>query len=358
MFDDRIKKLKIILAEEQLDAFLISAPINIGYLTGYFNFSKDEREAYLFVSKNTTILFTDPRYIEAVKKTISKKIKATIEPWTKVLKKEIENKKITHMGFEKNLTFEEHKILKKNLGVKLVSTDYFVEELRSQKDASEIKKMRTAAKLTDQTFEFIKKKIKLGMSEKEVALEMELFIKKNGGTLAFGTIIAFGANSSVPHHLTSSKKLSKNDSFVLLDFGAQVDGYCCDMTRTIIVNPTTKAKKIYQSVLDAQLAAINYINANKKPEGKKAAEISNEVLTKNNFPPVPHGLGHGIGLEVHETPHLSPKTNDILLQNQVFSVEPGIYIPGFGGVRIEDTAFFNGTKLELLTTTSKELEIL
>ena len=358
MFEDRIKKLRIILNEEKLDAFLVSSPINIGYLTGYFNFSKDEREAYLFVSKQTVILFTDPRYIEAVEKIVSKKIKATIESWTKVLKKEIESKKITTLGFEKNLTFEEHRIFKKNLGIKLVSTDYFIEELRSEKDDAEIKAMRKAALLTDQTFGFIKKKIKLGVSEKEIAFEMEMFIKKNGGTLAFDSIVAFGANSSIPHHLTSDKKLSKNDSFVLLDFGAKVDGYCCDMTRTIIVNPTAKAKKIYQSVLDAQLAAINYIDSNKNPEGKKAAGAANAILVKNDFAQIPHGLGHGIGLEVHETPHLSPKTDDILFPNQVFSVEPGVYIPGFGGVRIEDTAFLNGAKLELLTTSPKELEIL
>jgi Xaa-Pro aminopeptidase len=358
MFEDRIKKLRIILSEEKLDAMLVSSAVNIGYLTGYFNFSKDEREAYVFVSKQAVILFTDPRYIEAVEKIVSKKIKATINPWTKVLQKEIEKKKITTLGFEKNLTFEEHRIFKKHLGIKLISTDDFVEELRSEKDKVEIATMRKAATLTDKTFNFIKKKIKVGVSEKEIALEMELFIMKNGGTLAFDSIVAFGTNSSIPHHMTSDKKLSEKDSFVLLDFGAKVDGYCCDMTRTLIVNPTDKAKKIYQAVLDAQLAAINYIDSNENPEGKKAAEISNEILTKNNFPPVPHGLGHGIGLEVHETPHLSPKTDDVLFPNQVFSVEPGIYISGFGGVRIEDTAFFNGAKLEPLTTSTKELEVL
>lgn len=126
------------------------------------------------------------------------------------------------------------------------------------------------------------------------------------------------------------------------------------MTRTIIFNPTEKAKKIYKAVLDAQLAAIDYINSgNKIIEGAKAADAANKVLEKNGFPQIPHGLGHGIGLEVHEMPHLSPKVDDILIENQVFSVEPGIYIPGFGGVRIEDTVYFNGKKLELLTRSPK-----
>ena len=128
------------------------------------------------------------------------------------------------------------------------------------------------------------------------------------------------------------------------------------MTRTLIYNSTSKAKKIYRATLDAQLAAIEYINSGiKVVKGTTAAQKANEVLEKNGFPQIPHGLGHGIGLEVHEIPHLSPKTDDILIKNQVFSVEPGIYIPGFGGVRIEDTVYYNGNSLELLTHSTKEI---
>jgi len=348
---DRIERIK------QKDCgFLVSSPVNIKYLTGYY-FSKEEREAYLFISQDSTTLFTDQRYIEAIVKTIPKSIKATTEkPVNKTINEIAKKEKLKQIYFENNLTYAEYENFKSKIGTKLVLDENFIEEDRMIKDNDEISKMKRAAKLTDKTLEHIKPLIKIGVSEKQIAFEIEMFIKKSGGVLAFDSIVAFGKNSSIPHHATSDKKLLAGDEFVKLDFGAKVDGYSCDMTRTLLTkNASLRAKTIYQTVLDAQSAAIAYINKESSPNGDKAYDVANQHIISKGFHAIPHGLGHGIGLEVHELPHLSKGVDEPLSEGIVFSIEPGIYIPNFGGARIEDTCLYTKGKIQLLTKSPKEL---
>ena len=358
MLNNRVKTLQKILKQEEFDALLVSSAVNIEYLTGYPNFSKAEREAYLFITQTNATLFTDPRYIEAVEKIIPSDVEATInKPASKFIGKIVLQKKLKRIGFETNFTVYELERIKKVVKAKFSLADDLVESLREIKDADEINKMQKAAKLTDGAFEYIKNLIQIGVSEKQIAWEMEKFIKENGGTLAFDSIVAFGANSSIPHHIATEKKLTEKDEFVLLDFGAKVDGYCCDMTRTILTsNTSARAKKIYRAVLEAQEKAGKSIVADKKDNALTAAKIANEALISYGFKKVPHGLGHGIGLEVHEKPHLHPEFDDILTNGMVFSIEPGVYIPGFGGVRIEDTAVLIDQKLVWLTKSAKTLD--
>ncbi|HVZ12599.1 MAG TPA: Xaa-Pro peptidase family protein [Patescibacteria group bacterium] len=360
MSGNRIKILQENLVDYKIDALLVSSAINIQYLTGYSNFSKDEREAYLFVTGTSATLFTDSRYIEAVEKIIPKNVNATTKrPISDEINKIVKEENVEKIGFENNFTYDEHSRFKKKISAKLVLVDSLIEELRSVKDDSEIESIKKAAALTDKTFTFIKNQIKIGSTEKQIAWEMEKYIRENGGILAFDTIVAFGANSSVPHHLTSDKRLKTEDEFVLLDFGSRVDGYCSDMTRTILTESASdRARKIYEAVLEAQESSAQLINqlikASKPVDGAVIARRANEVLKQHGFADVPHGLGHGIGLEVHELPHLHPKlTDEILVEENYFSIEPGIYIPGFGGVRIEDDYLMTKNGLEQVTKSPK-----
>ena len=362
MLEVRLKKIQKSLGANKIDALLVSSSVNIHYLTGYSNFSKDEREAYLFITKSNATLFTDPRYIEAVEKIIPPDVKATIQrPVTKMLNRIVKRSKIKsaswRIGFENNLTFAEYQNFEKTVSAKLVLTNNIVENLRAVKDSLEIVAVKKAAKLTDDTFDFIRPLIKTGVTEGQIAHEIETYIRKYGGTLAFDSIVAFGPNSSTPHHITSDRRLAKTDELILLDFGAKVDGYCSDMTRTLLTkNSSDEAKKMYEAVLEAQKKAAQSTVANKKGNGANAAKMANKVLVSHGFKPVPHSLGHGIGLEVHEEPHLHPKINDLKFSTgNYFSIEPGIYIPGFGGVRIEDDYLLTEQKLEQITRSHKEL---
>ncbi|HVZ67284.1 MAG TPA: Xaa-Pro peptidase family protein [Patescibacteria group bacterium] len=360
MSTQRLTNLQKNLAANKIDALLVSSAVNIRYLTGFTSLSNTEREAFLFVTPTSATFFTNPLYFEAVKKMMPPKIKVVMKPVSEAINQIISAKggsasSRKSIGFEENLTFAEYKRLSKNINAKLVLTEDLVESLREIKDEEEIKALRHAAKVTDDTFEFIKPLIKIGVTEEQIAYEMEMYMKKYSCSLAFDTIVAFGANSSVPHHKTSDKRLTNKDELVLLDFGAKFNGYCADMTRTILTkNAKDKSKKIYQTVLDSQIEAIKYINFSKgKVSGKKAYKAASDYIVKNGFKEIPHGLGHGMGLEVHEFPHLSGKTDDELLPGMVFSIEPGIYIPGFGGVRIEDDFLLTEKGLEPLTTSLK-----
>lgn len=356
----RVIKLKESLIKEKLDGVLISSVSNITYLTGFSNFSKDEREAYLIITENDQFIVTDGRYKEAILKEVPHftLLELSSENSLKSIFEKL-GQKIKILGIEEDdLTVSEHKQFKKHFKkLKHLS----LKTHRSIKTDEEIRKIENAASLGDQAFSYILKKIKGGISEKEVAFEMENFIKKNGADLSFPSIVAFGKNSSVPHHQRSDAKLDKSDGqFVLIDMGVKLKNYSSDMTRTIFFGkPSNKQREIYQVVLEAQKRAVEFINSEIKSGKKiKAAEVdrvARTYFTSKGFPTIPHSLGHGIGLEVHEHPSLSHKSRDILKSGMVFSIEPGIYIEGFGGVRIEDLYVLESGGLRQLTTPPKNL---
>lgn len=359
MFEDRIKKLKKQMVREKFDGVLISSVSNITYLTGYSNFSNIEREAYILVGKDFAYIITDGRYSEAIKKEVphlelfERGHGKSTEELFKRHKKEIKS-----LGIEEDsLTISEQKVLKKHFK----KFKHF-KMSRSIKDEKEIEKIEKACELGDKAFESILKKIKLGITEKELSFEIEFFIKQNGADLSFSIIVAFGKNSSVPHHQTSDKRLTTNDQLILMDFGVRLENYCSDMTRTIFFGkPADKQKNIYETVLKAQQKAVEFItSAIKIGKATKASEVDKvvrEYIVSKGYSTIPHSLGHGIGLEVHESPHLSPKSKDTLKMGMVFSIEPGIYIPGFGGVRIEDLFVLEKNGLRQLTNSPKEMLI-
>lgn len=353
-------KLKEKIKEEKIDGLIISSVANIIHLTEYSNFSIHEREAYLLISKDKQFILTDGRYQEAVKKQIPDFELIEISssyPLTKILEYLSKKLKIQSLGFEENnLTVKEYKAIKKTIK-KLKPFEIF--EHRAIKDEFEISQIEKACKLGDKTFEYILKKIRLGVSEKELAYEMELYIKKSGGDLSFDPIVAFGENSSVPHHQIGDKVLRVRDDndgqFVLLDFGVKINNYCSDMTRTVFFGkPSKKQIKIYETVLGAQREAVKKLKIREIGgiRGFEVDKVARDYILSQGYPSIPHSLGHGIGIEVHEHPFLSSKSKDTLKNGMVFSIEPGIYIEEFGGVRIEDLFVLEQTGLRRLTMSS------
>lgn len=217
-----------------------------------------------------------------------------------------------------------------------------------------ITSIKKACKLTDKAFNLLLKKIKIGVSEKELAREIKKFFLEKNAKLAFPTIIAFGKNAFEIHHKPTNLKLKKNHGFVLLDLGAKIDEYCADMSRTVFFGKTgKKQRKIYKTVLKAQQIAEKRVKAGIKTY--EIDKIARDYIVKKGFNPIPHSLGHGVGKKVHENPKISPVSPDILENGTVFTIEPGIYIKNYGGVRIEDVYYLNNGKLEQLTKSPKNL---
>lgn len=360
MFKGRISKLRDRFLKEKIDAVLISSVANITYLTDYSNFSKEERESYIFIGKDFAYIITDARYSETIKRDVThlKLFERGNSKSTESLFKK-HKKDIKVLGIEEdNLTVAEHKKIKKHF-----KKFRHFNLTRSIKDQREIEKIEKACQLGDKIFKHILGFIKEGVTEKELAFELEYFIKKRGADLSFTPIVAFGKNSSIPHHHTGDKRLTINDKLILLDFGVKRENYCSDMTRIIFFGkPTAKQKNIYKTVLEAQLKAVEFLNNKiKKGEEVKTSEadkIARDYIISKGYPSIPHSLGHGIGLQVHEHPSLSPKSKEILKLGMVFSIEPGIYIPDFGGVRIEDLFVLEKDGLRQLTTSAKDLTVL
>lgn len=358
--NSNIQKIKSELIKHHLDAILISSVPLITYLTGYSGFDNIEREGFILVTEDTGILFTDGRYIEAVKDlpNITAALISRVSPLTKLLKKTAFEKKLKTVGVqEDNLSVLEYKKFSKCFPT---LKHWEASALRKIKEPSEIANIEQACMLGDKAFEHVLQKIKPGVTEKNLAFELEFFIKKQGADISFKPIVAFGKHAAVPHHLTSDCEI-RNNEFVLLDFGAQVNNYCSDMARTVFFGKASvEQKKMHTTVLEAQKLAIQQLNNTtiRSEKGVPASSIDKAARThiiSKGYPTIPHSVGHSIGIEVHEAPRLSPNSKDLLTNGMVFSVEPGIYIPGFGGVRIEDLVVMEKNIPRLLTQSKREL---
>lgn len=232
---------------------------------------------------------------------------------------------------------------------------------RGIKTPNEIAKIKKACKLGDKVYSQILKRIRLNISEKELAREIVRLIRLNNARLAFRPIVAFGKNSSEVHHKPTNLKLNIDHGFIMIDMGVKLNGYCSDMTRTVFFGLANKTqRKIYKTVLEAQRKSIelikNYFNDIYYYSGLKAKDVdkvARDYIIKRGFPNIPHSVGHGIGKRVHESFRLSPKSKTILKNGMVFTIEPGIYIKGYGGVRIEDTFVLKSGKLIQLTKSPK-----
>ncbi len=356
----RLKSLKNKLKEQKLDGLLVSNVSNIIYLTGFSSFDPIEREAFLLITKNRNFVFTDARYSEAVEMHVKDfKLLENIQSdsFLQNFEQVVRENRLKKVGFESaNLSVAEYTKIRNR--VKIIPTKNLIEGLRAIKEIDEIEKIKKACSIGDEAFEFILTKIRLGVSEKEIAFDLELFFRKQNAGSSFSPLVAFGPHSSTPHHKSLNTKL-KNNEIVLLDFGVKYENYCSDMTRTIFFGKApAEFNKMYQTVLDAQSKTIEFLNRKSKIINLRGADkVARDYVISKQYPTIPHSLGHGVGVEIHEAPRLSPKSREKAQNNMVFSVEPGIYIKALGGVRIEDLVLYkNGPKL-LTHSTADLIEI-
>lgn len=356
VYKNRIEKLHEKMRLKDTDAVLITKRENYMYMSGFTGTS-----ACLFITGHRAVLLTDFRYVDqaAAQAPEYEIIKYTGNKFNE-LNDLIESEKVEKLSFEDGcLTFAEHAEFVERLKVNVFSPlGGAVEELRRIKDASEIELIKKAVNIADGVFTHILKFIKPGVSEVELAAEMEYFMKRQGATgPSFETIVASGKRSSMPHGIASEKTIESGD-VITMDYGALYKGYCSDMTRTVFLGkPDSELERIYGIVLDTQLKGIASVRQG--ITGREVDSVARKVITDAGFGDnFGHGLGHGVGLEIHEEPMLSMRGAIELKDGMVVTVEPGIYVTGLGGVRIEDMVVVNGENARILTSAPKELIVL
>lgn len=332
------------------EAVFISSYPNIFYFSGFTS-----GDAYLLISRDSRYIITDSRYtLQAREQAKGFEVVDIREGFEKIFSKI----SAVNIGYEENAMYvSEYRKFKMKIGENqtFVERQKFIDSFRRIKDSDEIKKISEAEKIGDEAFSYVLNKIKAGVSERDIALEIEFFLKKNGASaLSFDTIVASGIRSAMPHGTASDKIIEKGD-FVTLDFGCVFEGYCSDMTRTIVVGKAdVRQKELYDIVLSAQSAAIDAIAAGARccDIDTAARSIIADAGYGDNFG---HGLGHSVGIEIHENPSFAPKCADVIENGHVITVEPGIYVDGFGGVRIEDLIAVQNDKAVNLTHSAKAL---
>ena len=357
MLQTRTEKLRKILEEKNLDGFLVSNFYNVLYLTGFRTLTDNEREGWGLVTKDNIYLFTDSRYIINNKYLILKLItpeKGLIKHLMEIVAEE----KIQRLGFEgDDLKVNELQKLKEQLiNVELVFLEKLVIKIREIKDEDEINKIRTACQIADQCLKEIVRTIKIGTTEKEIAFKIEFWLKEKNHNLSFYPIVAIDKNSAIPHYDTmngNNEKVKKN-SVILIDYGAKFNGYHSDITRMIFVGqPTDEMVNTYKTLLNAQEKTIEQLKIDNSPVF--VDQFCRKLIINNRLPIYQHSTGHGVGLQIHEYPKISFTSTDVLLPNQVITIEPGVYIEDKWGMRVEDTILIKENKrVEVLTKLSKQ----
>ncbi len=353
---NRLQKLRQKLAEKELDAIFVSQPENRYYLSGF-----DGSAGFLLITSQEAILATDFRYIEQVKRQAPDyKIFQITNDVVNQFPELIAGLNLQKLGFEaKHITFAIYRQLNDVTGkmqspLKLVPLDGLVESLRVVKEPEEIELITQATEISDSAFQHIEDIIRAGMTEREVAWEVEKFMRENGSqAMPFEMIVASGPNSALPHAKPSQRTIQSGEP-VLFDFGAKVDGYSSDLSRTICLGtPDDSFKKVYDIVLGAQLTALATIKEGMT--GEQGDSLARTVITEAGYTKAfGHASGHGVGLAAHESPRLGPGSAETLTSGMVFTVEPGIYLPGWGGVRIEDLVVMENGKARVISKARKE----
>jgi Xaa-Pro aminopeptidase len=354
--NERVSKLRTLVQELGGDAILITNEINRRYLTGFTGSS-----GVVLISAEQAVLLTDFRYREQAPRQakgfeivehgpgIYGDVAALLGKWgvKRLLIEEQDMNYATFLSVQEKLN-----------PIELVLSQGAVEKLRIVKDEQEIAVVQEAADLADRAFEHILGFIKPGVTEASVSLELEFFMRKEGASgVSFETIVASGERSSLPHGKASDKLIERGD-FVTLDFGASYKGYVSDITRTVVVGqPTDRHREIYDIVLESQLNALKHLRPGMT--GHEGDALTRDIITRYGYGEYfGHSTGHGIGMEVHEAPRLARNSDTILTPGMIVTVEPGIYLPGFGGVRIEDDVVVTDDGIKILTRSPKELIVL
>lgn len=341
-----IQKVRSALKKKGLDAFLVTKEVNVSYVTGLAI-----TESYLLLCKNKNIILTDFRYVLEVKKLRNFTFRKIDTSFSGILRGLAGDLKLKKIGFEGDaLSYNAYMSIKKALkDIALVGDKGFIEEIRAVKEKHELQMLRKAIRISRRTFLYIKNILKAGISERELAKKIDIYIRNHGGDdNAFPTIVASGPNAARPHAVTTNRKIKHHEPIVV-DLGVRVNGYNSDLTRTFYLGKiSAKYYRIYSIIYNAQKHAIACV----KP-GRVISEIdeaARNIINKAGFGKYfGHALGHGVGREVHEYPKIFKTVKSKLTPGMVFTIEPGVYIPGWGGIRIEDMVLVTKNSCKVLT---------
>lgn len=351
----RIEKLRALMTEDMIDGYLVTSPANLRYLT---NFTGTAGVA--FITQEQAYFITDFRYMEqANNQTQGLTILQHQGDIVGEIIRLVESQQISVFGFEDAfLTVAEYSVFEEVIDAELAPASGLIESLREQKDDAEIAIIEKACAIADEGFQHVLKMIRPGMTEIEVANQLDFFMRSLGASgTSFETIVASGARSALPHGVASEKVIEQGD-MVTLDFGCVYQGYVSDITRTFAIgDPGQELKDIYQIVLGAQQKVIDAAKAG--VTGAQLDAIARDFITQASYGEAfGHSTGHGIGMEIHEGPNISRSNEAELMIGNVITDEPGIYIAGLGGVRIEDDLLILAEGNRILTQSPKELIIL
>lgn len=354
---DRLeKRIRKAMTRKRLDAILLTNLDNIRYASGFTGST-----ATVIITQERAIILVDSRYTLQARRECSnfEVIQYSGDVW-KFASSLINELEPTRLGFGANhITYANHRRLRAwvSKSTRLIATLRFIEDIRMVKDIDEIARIRRACALADECFSHIIKWVKPGITEREVALEIDTYIRSHGGEReAFDTIVAAGPSAALPHNQPGFVVL-QTGQMLKMDFGARLDGYNSDITRTIFLGkPDDKQREVYDTVLEAQLRAISEIRPGKT--GREIDSVARDYIASKGYGEnFGHGLGHSLGLSVHDGPGFSPASDIVLEPGMVITVEPGIYIEGWGGVRIEDDILVTDTGVEVLTASTKNIVV-
>jgi Xaa-Pro aminopeptidase len=352
-FEQRRQGVGAALVTRKVEALVVTSPANVRYLTGYAG-----SNGLAVVMAAETHFFTDPRYALEAKRSIGCRVhvskKGLIEAAAALLKR----KRLKPIGIEPAwCSMEQHEALSKALGkrVSLTAAGGLVEDFRAVKSPAEIEQIRTSVRVNSEAYSKTMRRVRPGVRERDIAAELDFQMRMLGAEKpAFETIVAAGARSALPHAQPTDRRVEPND-LLLVDMGAFVDGYASDMTRVCYLgSPGKRVRSLYKAVLEAQLAAIGMVKAGVRVAAVDAA--ARKVLKGHGLDKAfVHSTGHGLGLEIHEQPRIGKRDKSKLQAGMAITIEPGAYVDGLGGVRIEDTVLVTEGGCEVLTPTPKEL---
>ena len=348
------------LSARNIDAMLISSASNVFYASGFH--TTGEGDALVLVTEKATVFITDSRYTEAATARVQDAeivIRENAAPYTAVLKKYLLRDGVKKLGFEDAaLTVKEYNTYRDELGCEFAPASDLLLTLRQSKDEEEIVKLKAAQNIADRALLQLWEEIRPGMTEKQIAARLQYLMLAGGAErMSFDPIIASGPNSSMPHAVPTDRQVRDGD-FLTIDFGCVYDGYCSDTTRTVAIgHATPEMEKVYYTVLEAQLAGIALAKAG--VIGKDVHQAALDVITAAGYGDYfGHGYGHSLGIDIHEAPFFNLRNGKPMPLHAAVSAEPGIYLPGKFGVRIEDVIILHENGCEDITSLPKELKIL
>ena len=357
LYSDRQEKLKSILGKQGIDGILITNLTSIRYICGFTGSS-----ATCLILPENQYFISDGRYTEQSKKQVSG-FSLIIENLSHLELLSAKKKNLIPDGLKLGFEGDHLSVSQYNIMIDLFSkTDWvctkgILEDLQAVKDKSELNAIRTAVEITDAAYEKVLPLVREGVTEKEIANELVMYYRREADGEAYPPIVAGGPNSALPHAVPSDREFQKGD-FIVIDAAAKYAGYHADMTRTPVLGKATeKHREIYGIVKEAQESAVSAAKAG--VSCKELDAIPRNIIDKNGYGEYfNHGTGHGLGLEIHTQPRLSKLSEQVVQVDNVVTIEPGIYLPGWGGVRIEDDIIIEKDGCEVLNTTSRELVIL